>query len=92
MSISFKEIILLYITIQGFISYVPQIVKIAKTKSSEDVSIASWLFWTINSALYLLYLLLDKVNIWLILSQLLEVILIGTTLVFVIIYKDNKSL
>jgi acetyltransferase-like isoleucine patch superfamily enzyme len=32
-------------------------------KSSKDVSIGSWVFWTINSMLYLLYLILDNVNI-----------------------------
>lgn len=89
MVVSLKEIILLYITIQGFISYVPQIVKIAKTKSSKNISIASWLFWTANSALYLSYLVLDGVNIWLILSQLLEVVLIGTTLMLVLFYKKR---
>ena len=88
-----KELILLYITINGFISYFPQIVRILKNKSSEDVAISSWLIWTINSILYLLYLLLDNVGIWLILSQSLEVLLISSTLIVVVIYrKKNKPI
>lgn len=34
-----KEIILLYITVTGFISYVPQIARLIKTKSADDCSI-----------------------------------------------------
>ncbi|MBO5389214.1 MAG: hypothetical protein J6A59_14005 [Lachnospiraceae bacterium] len=82
-----KELILLYITIQGFVSYVPQIIRLIKTKSAEDCSITSWGIWLINSALYLLYLYLDNVNIWLKLSQLLEVLLIGTTTLLVVILR-----
>ena len=90
MTLEWKELILLYITINGFISYIPQIIRCIKTKSSNDVSISSWVFWTINSALYLIYLLLDNVSIWLKLSQLLEVIIIFTTLIVVIVFRWRK--
>ena len=83
----FKELILLYITIAGFISYTPQILRLLKTKSSDDCSIASWVIWNINSSLYLIYLLLENVNIWLKLSQLLEVILITITTILVILFR-----
>ena len=91
MDIEWKELILLYMTINGFISYMPQIIKCIKTKSSSDISISSWVIWSFNSILYLLYLILDKVNIWLKLSQVLEVMLIVSTLIIVIIYRKKSK-
>lgn len=90
MKFELKELILLYITIFGFISYLPQIAKMIKLKSSDDLSISSWLIWSVNSILYLVYLVLDNVNIWLKLSQLLEVLLIVSTLITICIYKNRK--
>lgn len=90
MTVEWKELILLYITINGFVSYIPQIIRCIKLKSSNDVSISSWVFWTINSTLYLVYLLLDNVNIWLILSQLLEVLIILSTLIVVLFYRYKR--
>lgn len=91
MTVEWKELILLYITVNGFISYFPQIVRCIKTKSSNDVSISSWVIWSINSILYLTYLILDKVNIWLKLSQAMEVILIVTTLFVVLFYRRRRK-
>lgn len=85
--IDFKEIILLYITIAGFISYVPQIIKLIKKKSSAEHSSLTWVFWFTNSALYLLYLYMSEVTSWLIISQLIEVGLIGLTFMVILFYK-----
>lgn len=82
-----KELILLYITIVGFISYIPQIIRMIKQKSSRDVSVLTWAFWFVNSGLYLLYLCISDVTIWLILSQVLEVCLIGLTFFVVVVYR-----
>lgn len=82
-----KELILIYITIVGFISYIPQIVRLIKQKSSEDVSVVTWVIWTVNSALYLLYLHLSEVTKWLIFSQTVEVILIFITLLTVLFFR-----
>lgn len=86
-----KELILLYITVAGFVSYLPQILRLIKTKSAEDCSISSWCIWLLNSFLYWLYLYLDKVSIGLILSQLLEVMLIGITTILVIILRIKET-
>ena len=82
-----KEIILLYITITGFISYVPQIARLIKTKSADDCSISTWLMWVVNASLYLLYLYLENVNIWLKLTQLVEVVLISITALLIIVLR-----
>lgn len=91
MTIEWKELIILYITIAGFISYLPQIIRMIKTKSSEDISISSWLIWTMNSVLYLIYIQLSEVTIWLILSQVVEVVLIGLTTILVIVFRVKRS-
>lgn len=85
--IDFKEIILLYITIVGFISYVPQIIKLIKQKSATEHSILTQVFWSTNSALYLLYLYMSEVTSWLIVSQLIEVALICLTFLVILYYK-----
>ena len=82
-----KELILLYITITGFVAYIPQIVRLIKEKSSEDMSITTWVMWTINSGLYLLYLYLSKVTGWLVISQLIELSLIGLTLLVILFFR-----
>ena len=85
-----KELILVYITIAGFVAYIPQIVRLIKQKSAEDHSIITWLFWLTNSGLYLWYLYLDKVGTWLRISQWIEVGLIGITFLIIVFlrFKD----
>ncbi len=87
LSFDLKEILLAYITLTGFISYIPQIVRLIKQKSSEDMSITTWVVWTINSGLYLLYLYLSKVTFWLIISQLIELTLIALTLLTILFFR-----
>lgn len=43
------------VTICTYISYVPQLVKLFRTKKSEDLSVASWILWTISSLANLIY-------------------------------------
>lgn len=85
-----KELILLYTTISGFYSYLPQIRLLLKCKSAKEFSFKTWAIWFINSSLYLLYLMLDDVNIYLKLTQILEVSLIGITAILVCYYKYIK--
>lgn len=87
----FKELLLLYLTIQGFASYLPQIVRLIVRKSSEDVSVGSWFLWSSNSVIYLIYLIMSTENVWLVLSQTLEVILIGSPLVLILITRRRSK-
>ena len=92
MNVKPKEIILLYITIVGIMSYMPQIFKMIKTKRSDDLSVWTWVIWTVNSSLYLLYLILERVGFWLLLSQTFEVTLITTTLIVILIFRKSKNI
>lgn len=44
------------------ISYIPQIVKLIRTKRGEDLSILSWIVWVTSALSYLLYLLTYSVS------------------------------
>lgn len=37
------------VTVCDYISYAPQLLKLIKTKKSEDISVGSWILWTISS-------------------------------------------
>lgn len=54
-----KEIILQItmwiVIICTYISYVPQIIKLIKTKEAEDLSITSWILWTLSAVADLIY-------------------------------------
>ena len=47
-----KEIValtlLIIYTVCEYVAYVPQIVKLVKTKSADDLSITSWLTWVVS--------------------------------------------
>lgn len=49
-----KEVVLValmgIITICAYIGYIPQVVRLIKTKSSEDLSILSWVIWCFSTA------------------------------------------
>ncbi|MBR6231504.1 MAG: PQ-loop repeat-containing protein [Alphaproteobacteria bacterium] len=46
-------------TVCEYAAYVPQMVKLIKTKSADDLSITSWLTWVLAGVCYLLYILLE---------------------------------
>ncbi len=37
------------------VSFLPQAIKLIKTKESDDISISSWVLWVISSLSYVLY-------------------------------------
>ena len=46
-------------TVCEYTAYVPQIVKLIKTKSADDLSITTWITWVVASVCYLAYVLLE---------------------------------
>ena len=49
------EILLGIVTLCTCISYLPQTLKLIRTKKSSDLSIKSWILWVISSLSYTLY-------------------------------------
>lgn len=73
-----------------YISYMPQIIKILKTKSSEDISVTSWILYVTGSTLASIYAILLN-NALLILADVSELVLCLVTLLLSIRYKDRKD-
>lgn len=55
--------LLLIYTICEYAAYIPQILKLIRTKSADDLSITSWLVWVVSGVCYLVYVLLETPEI-----------------------------
>ena len=89
-----KEIILQItmwiVIICTYISYVPQIIKLIKTKEAEDLSITSWILWTLSAVADLIYsIILARVE--LIISSISEAGLILAVLVLTVYYNYKNK-
>lgn len=83
-----KDLLLLVVTIGTYASYVPQIVKLYKTKSSDDLSVLSWILWVSSSKAYFIYAVLTG-GFWLVFASLSELILMIIVLVLTIKYRKT---
>lgn len=75
-----------------FISYFPQIVKLIKTKKSEDLSVQSWILWVTSSLAYTLYAILVSKDIMLIFETCLELFFCLLILILALVYRKNNSI
>jgi len=75
-------------SIGGFVSYVPQIIKLLRTKKAEDISLMSWAVGCINSSSYFGYIILTSPrNIGLLLLCGLDVVFIFTIFILTKYYQ-----
>ena len=72
------------------ISYLPQTIKLIRTKKSDDISATSWVLWVTSSLLYVLYAILCSKDLMLIFETLLEFSFCLSILLLTIKYRDNK--
>ncbi|MFD2698917.1 PQ-loop domain-containing transporter [Paenibacillus shunpengii] len=83
--------------IGGFIlasGWIPQIMKIVKTKSVKDLSVNSFWLVFLGIALmetYAIHLVVQGVGVAFLITNSLSLILIGLILIFIYLFKDNKS-
>lgn len=78
------------VTVCTYISYVPQIIKLVRTKKSEDLSIASWVLWLISAFANLVYsVVLGRAE--LIIASVSELLFIMVTLVLTIYYEYRNN-
>lgn len=70
--------------------YIPQIIKLIKTKEAEDLSITSWILWTLSAVADLIYsIILARVE--LIISSISEAGLILAVLVLTVYYNYKNK-
>jgi len=72
-----------------FVSYLPQVIEIIKTKSTEDISILSWILWVISSLAYTLYAILVSESAMLIFETCLELFFCLLILILTLIYDKS---
>ncbi len=74
-----------------FVAYIPQIVKILKTKHADDLSLMSWFVWIATDLSYLGYVLLETPQFGVIFIALLDLVFIMTVFMLTMYYqKHNK--
>lgn len=77
------------VTVCTYVSYLPQLYKLIKTKKAEDLSITSWILWMISSLANLIYsVLLGRFE--LIVASVSEFILISAVLFLTVYYTKSK--
>ena len=86
-----KYLISLIVGIMTFTSYIPQIVKLLKTKKSEDISINSQIQILTQFVLYTILLVLDDSSFKLIFLQAFEDVLVLYQLILVIKYRPKTN-
>ncbi len=84
------NILLGIVSICTMISYLPQTIKLIKTKKSNDLSINSWILWVTSSLSYTLYAVLCSKEYMLIFETSLELAFCLIILLLALKYKNNK--
>ncbi len=84
------NILLGIVSICTLISYLPQTIKLIKTKKSNDLSINSWILWVTSSFAYSLYAVLCSKDFMLIFETSLELAFCLIILLLALKYKNNK--
>lgn len=83
------NILLGIVSLCTMISYLPQTIKLLKTKRSNDLSINSWILWVVSSLSYTLYAFLCSGDFMLIFETSLELFFCLLILSLAIKYRRN---
>ena len=83
-------VLLLTYTVCESIAYVPQVVKLVKTKSADDLSITTWLIWVFSAVCYLFYVLLKCPEMGIIFISSLNLIFILIVCILTVYYQNKK--
>lgn len=84
-------LLLLLYTICEYSAYVPQIVKLVKTKSADDLSVTTWLTWVVAAVCYLIYVLIESPEIGVIFVATTNLVFIVAVSVLTLYYQSNKK-
>ena len=84
------NILLGVVSLCTMISYLPQTIKLLKTKKSSDLRINSWILWVVSSLSYTLYAVICSKDFMLIFETSLELFFCLVILLLAIKYRKNK--
>ena len=88
----FYWVLTIIITIINVVSYLPQIIQLIKTKSSQDISLHSWYLWDLSSSLWFILMIMDKVGVGMMLLQVLSMLLCYITTFLAFIYRKREQI
>ena len=86
----FASVCLIVYTCLQIGAYMPQIVKILKTKRADDLSLTSWCTWVFGDLCYLAYVLLESPDIGVILVTCIDLSFIITVLLLTMYYQKHN--
>ena len=84
------DILLGIVSLCTLISYLPQAIKLYKTKSSNDLSTTSWIVWVVSSFSYSLYAFLYSDEFMLKFETTLEFSFCLLILLLTLKYRNNN--
>jgi uncharacterized protein with PQ loop repeat len=91
----FSLTLLIVFTILSLYAYIPQIIKLIRTKSSRDISLSSWIIWIISDICYLLYAIIESSSAGIIFMASVELAFVIIISILILIYRSkiqrNKS-
>ena len=83
------DVLLGIVSLCTLISYLPQAIKLIKTKKSNDLSTTSWIIWVVSSFSYLLYAFLCSNEFMLKFETVLEFSFCLLILILTIYYRKK---
>lgn len=84
-------IFLSIINICSFVAYLPQIVKLIKTRSGEDLSLMSWFLWLMTDVAWVCHSWFELRDLNQTLTCLLELILVLTIFLLTLFFSRSKE-
>lgn len=84
------NILLGIVSLCTMVSFLPQAIKLIKTKESDDISITSWILWVVSSLSYVLYAYLCTDEFMLRLENTLEFSFCILILTLTLIYRNKR--
>ena len=91
MKITIALVLLSVYTVLEFVAYMPQIVKLLKTKHADDLSLTSWFVWITADLSYLAYVLLESPEIGVIFIATLDLVFLVLVFCLTEYYQKHKK-
>ena len=78
-------------TVLEFMAYMPQIIKLLKTKHADDLSLSSWFVWITADLCYLAYVLLESPEVGVIFICTLDLVFLFVVLWLTMRYQKRTK-
>jgi uncharacterized protein with PQ loop repeat len=91
MKVTIALILLAIYTVLEFVAYMPQIIKLLKTKHADDLSLTSWFVWIAADLCYLAYVLLESPEIGVIFVCTLDLVFLFYVFWLTVRYQRHKK-